>query len=125
MAGFDDFTSSALPPDLAKLRDQIRGYAESYGLDPFEVIFEMVDSDQINSLAALGGFPVRYPHWRFAMEYDQLQKGYEWGLQKIYEMVLNGAPAYAYLMKSTPLVDQKTVMAHVYSKVAFFKKTKR
>jgi stage V sporulation protein R len=113
--------SSALTPELVKVRDQIRKYAEDYGLDPFETIFEMVDSDQINSLAALGGFPVRYPHWRFGMEYDQLQKGYEWGLQKIYEMVINTDPAYAYLMKSNSLVDQKTVMAHVYGHVDFFK----
>jgi stage V sporulation protein R len=115
------YNSSALPPDLEKFRDQIRKFAEEYGLDPFETIFEMVDSDQINSLAALGGFPVRYPHWRFGMEYDQLQKGYEWGLQKIYEMVINTNPSYAYLMKSNSLVDQKTVMAHVYGHVDFFK----
>jgi stage V sporulation protein R len=113
--------SSALTPELSKVRDQIRKYADEYGLDPFETIFEMVDSDQINSLAALGGFPVRYPHWRFGMEYDQLQKGYEWGLQKIYEMVINTDPSYAYLMKSNSLVDQKTVMAHVYGHVDFFK----
>lgn len=119
--GFDDFMSSSLTPDLAELNQQILGYAKGYGLDPFEVIFEMVDSDQINSLAALGGFPVRYPHWRFGMDYDQLSKGYEWGLQKIYEMVINTNPAYAYLMKANNLVDQKTVMAHVYGHVDFFK----
>jgi stage V sporulation protein R len=121
MSGFDDFNGSALTPELSKIRDQIRGYAEEYGLEPFETIFEMVDSDQINSLAALGGFPVRYPHWRFGMDYDQLSKGYEWGLQKIYEMVINTNPSYAYLMKSNNLVDQKTVMAHVYGHVDFFK----
>src|SRR6476659_4275145 len=113
--------STDLPLELARLRDEIRGYAEGYGLDFFETIFEMVDYDQINSLAALGGFPVRYPHWRFGMEYDQLQKGYEWGLQKIYEMVINTDPSYAYLMKANSLVDQKTVMAHVYGHVDFFK----
>jgi spore cortex formation protein SpoVR/YcgB (stage V sporulation) len=32
------------------------------------------------------------------MNYDQYSKGYEWGLQKIYEMVINTNPAYAYLM---------------------------
>jgi stage V sporulation protein R len=121
MGGFDEFTSSALTPELAKLHEQIKGYAVGYGLDAFETIFEMVDSDQINSLAALGGFPVRYPHWRFGMDYDQLSKGYEWGLQKIYEMVINTNPSYAYLMKSNNLVDQKTVMAHVYGHVDFFK----
>lgn len=112
---------TALPAELAKFRDQIRRHAEGYGLDFFETIFEMVDYDQINSLAALGGFPVRYPHWRFGMDYDQLSKGYEWGLQKIYEMVINTDPSYAYLMKSNNIVDQKMVMAHVYGHVDFFK----
>jgi stage V sporulation protein R len=116
-----DFISSALTPDLVKVRDQMRKHAEDYGLDCFEVIFELVDHEQINSLAALGGFPVRYPHWRFGMEYDQLSKGYTWGLQKIYEMVINTDPSYAYLMKANPMVDQKLVMAHVYGHVDFFK----
>lgn len=112
---------SELPPELAKLRDQISKYARDYGLDFFETIFEMVDHEQMNSLAALGGFPVRYPHWRFGMDYDQLSKGYEWGLQKIYEMVINTDPAYAYLMKANSHTDQKIVMAHVYGHVDFFK----
>ena len=116
-----DYMSSSLTLELVKLRDEIRRYAESYGLDFFETIFEMVDYDQINSLAALGGFPVRYPHWRFGMDYDQLSKGYTWGLQKIYEMVINTDPSYAYLMKSNSTVDQKIVMAHVYGHVDFFK----
>jgi stage V sporulation protein R len=116
-----EFMSSQLTPELAKVRDQIRKYAEGYGLDFFETIFEMVDHEQINSLAALGGFPVRYPHWRFGMDYDQLSKGYTWGLQKIYEMVINTNPSYAYLMKSNNMVDQKTVIAHVYGHVDFFK----
>ncbi len=120
MATFD-VVSTALPPELARIQEQIRKYAEGYGLDFFETIFEMVDYDQINSLAAFGGFPVRYPHWRFGMDYDQLSKGYSWGLQKIYEMVINTDPAYAYLMKSNSFTDQKTVMAHVYGHVDFFK----
>ena len=116
-----DYGDSELTPELAKVRDEIKGYAKAYGLDCFDVIFEMVDHEQINSLAALGGFPVRYPHWRFGMDYDQLSKGYTWGLQKIYEMVINTNPSYAYLMKSNNIVDQKTVIAHVYGHVDFFK----
>jgi len=116
-----EYVSSDLTPELTKVRDEIRKYAEGFGLDFFEVIFEMVDHEQINSLAALGGFPVRYPHWRFGMDYDQLSKGYTWGLQKIYEMVINTNPSYAYLMKSNNLVDQKLVMAHVFGHVDFFK----
>lgn len=111
----------SLTPELAKLRDEIKVVAQGYGLDFFDTVFELVDSDQVNSLAAMGGFPSRYPHWRFGMSYDQLAKGYEWGLSKIYEMVINTDPAYAYLMNSNAMVDQKTVIAHVYAHVDFFK----
>ncbi len=113
--------STQLPLELAKLQEDIRGYAEGFGLDFFETIFEMVPSDAINALAAQEGFPVRYPHWRFGMNYDQYSKGYEWGLSKIYEMVINTNPSYAYLMSSNSYVDQKMVMAHVYGHVDFFK----
>ncbi|MEX0977923.1 MAG: SpoVR family protein, partial [Pirellulales bacterium] len=74
-----------------------------------------------NAIAARGGFPTRYPHWRFGMEYEQLSKGYHYGLQKIYEMVINNDPCYAYLLSPNGLVDQKLVMAHVYGHCDFFK----
>ena len=50
-----------------------------------------------------------------------LSKGYAYGVQKIYEMVINTDPCYAYLLKANNLVDQKTVMAHVYGHADFFK----
>jgi stage V sporulation protein R len=115
------FDSSELTPELKRVRDEIEGYAREYGLDFFDTVFEMIDHDQMNAFAAYGGFPVRYPHWRFGMDFDQLSKGYEYGLQKIYEMVINTNPSYAYLMKSNTMVEQKTVMAHVFGHVDFFK----
>src|ERR671932_1725298 len=113
--------ASTLPPRLQKLKDEIEGYAREYGLDFFETIFEVLGYDEINMVAAYGGFPNRYPHWRFGMEYEQLSKGYEYGLSKIYEMVINNNPSYAYLLESNMDVDQKLVMAHVFGHVDFFK----
>ena len=55
------------------------------------------------------------------MEYESLSKGYDYGLSKIYELVINNDPCYAYLMRSNELVDQKLVMAHVYGHCDFFK----
>lgn len=110
-----------LTPELEKARVKILKIAESYGLDCFETIFELITYDQINQFAAYGGFPVRYPHWRFGMEYEQLSKSYEYGLSKIYEMVINTDPCYAYLMEGNRMVDQKLVMAHVYGHCDFFK----
>ena len=110
-----------LTPELAELQVEIEEYARGYDLDFYPTIFELIDADQLNAIAARGGFPTRYPHWRFGMEYEQLSKGYHYGLQKIYEMVINNDPCYAYLMRSNELIDQKLVMAHVYGHCDFFK----
>jgi len=107
--------------ELQRLAESIAVLARSYGLDFFDTAFEVVDFKQMNEFASYGGFPSRYPHWSFGMQYDQLEKGYAYGLQKIYEMVINNDPSYAYLMESNQLVDQKLVMAHVYGHVDFFK----
>ena len=85
--------------ELAPIIREIEGHARNFGLDFFPVSFEMLDDEQINMVASYGGFPTRYPHWRFGMDYEQLSKSYEWGLSKIYEMVINTSPAYAYLLE--------------------------
>jgi stage V sporulation protein R len=110
-----------LTPELAQLRDETRDLAKSYGLDFYEVIFELVDHDELNMIASYGGFPTRYPHWRFGMEYEHLGKSYAYGLSKIYELVVNNDPCYAYLMRSNSITEQKLVMAHVYGHCDFFK----
>jgi stage V sporulation protein R len=106
---------------LRRAQDEILKHARGYGLDPFQTVFELVSHDEMNEIASYGGFPTRYPHWRFGMEYEELQKGYAYGLQKIYELVINNDPCYAYLMKSNMMVDQKMVIAHVYGHSDFFK----
>lgn len=108
------------PDYLREMQETIEGHARDFGLDFFPIIYEVLDYKTMNEVAAYGGFPIRYPHWRFGMDYEQLAKGYEWGLQKIYEMVINTNPAYAYLLEGNSLVDQKIVMAHVCAHVDFF-----
>ena len=115
------YQSRELPAELQEWKDTIRGYAVEYGLDFFEVIYEMVDYDEMNMIAAYDGFPSRYPHWRFGMKYEELEKSYAYGLSKIYELVINNDPCYAYLMRNNPMVDQKLVMSHVYGHSDFFK----
>src|SRR5579884_3893673 len=110
-----------LPPHLRALKEEIEGYARGYGLDFFETIFEVIDADDLNEVAAYGGFPTRYPHWSFGQSYEELRKSYDYGLSKIYEMDINNNPCYTYLMRSNHDVDQKLVMAHVYGHNDFFK----
>lgn len=113
--------NSNLPPELSDLALELAEAARQAGLDCFDTIFEVVDYQQLNEIAAYGGFPTRYPHWRFGMDYERLSKSYTYGLATIYEMVINNDPCYAYLLRANNLVSQKTVIAHVYGHCDFFK----
>ncbi len=108
-------------PDLVRHAKEIMEIASNAGLDFFETRFEMVDFDTMQQIAAYGGFPQRYPYWRFGMEYEKLRKQHVYGLGKIYELVINNDPCYAYLVADNCLTDQKLVMAHVYAHCDFFK----
>src|SRR5262245_49374050 len=113
--------STRLPPNLQPPWEEMEGYAPAYGLDSNPTTNECFATRTPNKTAALGGFPTRYPHWRFGMEYDQLIKGHVWLGSTIYEMVINTNPSYAYLLEGNEMVTQKMVMAHVSGHVDFFK----
>ncbi|MBM3976419.1 MAG: SpoVR family protein [Planctomycetes bacterium] len=111
----------SLPAALKYQAVRVEEAARRAGLDGYEVEFELLPPDALNAVAAYGGFPVRYPSWRFGMEYERLEKGHRWGLSRIYELVVNNDPAYAYLVSSNSLLEQKLVMAHVFGHADFFK----
>ncbi|MGP1273338.1 MAG: SpoVR family protein [Phycisphaerales bacterium] len=113
--------STDLPPELLEPMLAIRDKAVGYGLDFYETVFEVLDFDTMNQIAAYGGFPVRYPHWKWGAEYDRMSKRDAYGLGRIYEMVINNDPCYAYLQESNSITDQKLVMAHVFGHADFFK----
>jgi stage V sporulation protein R len=112
---------SSLPTRLKYQALVVESAAVEAGLDFFDVVFELLDARDVNGLASYAGFPVRYPSWRFGMEYERLEKGYKWGFSKIYELVINNDPTYAYLVRSNSLLEQKLVMAHVFGHADFFK----
>jgi stage V sporulation protein R len=110
-----------LPDYLRTWQEKIEAHARKLGLDFFPQIFEVLSFEEMNEIAAYGGFPTRYPHWRWGMEYERLKKTGEWGLSRIYEMVINNNPCVAYLLEGNSLTDQKLVMAHVCAHNDFFK----
>jgi stage V sporulation protein R len=112
---------ATLPPYLRELQAEIGGYADEYGLERFTQVYELIDYQQMCEIAAYEGFPVRYPHWRFGMEYDRLMKSQTYGLSKIYELVINSDPCYGYLLEGNSLTDQKLVMSHVAGHNDFFR----
>lgn len=109
------------PGELREMEKEMLQNAKEFGLDPFTTIFELIDFDEMNEVVSYSGFPSRYPHWRFGMEYETMRKSYAYGLHKIYELVINNDPCYAYLLQSNSQIEQKIVIAHVYGHSDFFK----
>lgn len=110
-----------LPLELEEIRTQVEDAARECGLDFFPVQFHMLEFEKLNEVTANIGFPKRYVHWRFGMEYKKLMKELGYGFKRIYELVINTDPAVAYLLSYNKPVQQKMVMAHVYGHVDFFK----
>lgn len=111
----------SLTAELQGVQEEIEARAREFGLDFFQTLFEVLDYAAMNEVAAYGGFPTRYPHWKFGMAYEEIRKSDVYGLRRIYEMVINNDPCYAYVLESNHPVDQKLVMAHVYAHADFFK----
>ena len=66
---------TALPRYLRDEQERIEKIAtRATGSTSSRSIFEILTYDQMNEIAAYGGFPNRYPHWRFGMEYEQLSQ---------------------------------------------------
>ncbi len=113
--------STDLSPELLEHMLAIKAKAIEYGLSFYEVVYEVLPFDTMNQIAAYQGFPTRYPHWKWGMEYESLSKRDAYGMGRIYEMVINNDPVYAYLQESNAVTAQKLVMAHVYGHADFFK----
>ncbi len=111
----------SLTPTLIDWAGRIEQQAIDVGLSFFDVTFEALSACDVNAMAAYGGFSTRYASWRFGMDFERLQKGYTFGFSKIYELVINGDPTLAYLVKSNSLMEQKLVMAHVFGHADFFR----
>lgn len=91
------------------------------GLDYYPIILEFVRYDEMSELASYGGFPIRYPHWKWGGEYEEMSKGYEHNQFRISEMVVNTNPCYIYCMDSNTLVDNVNVICHAIGHNDFFK----
>lgn len=89
LAGNNTTPGVQIPEELKVLIPDIFKACRDYGLDFYPTVVQMLSYDEISEVAAYGGFPVRYPHWQWGMEYEELQRGYEYGMHRIYEMVVN------------------------------------
>lgn len=109
--------------ELAQLERSIRqieGVARALGLDPFPTRFEVVPAHIMYEFGAYG-LPGRFSHWTHGKAYHQMKTRYDYGLSKIYELVINSNPCYGFLLETNTLLQNKLVAAHVIAHSDFFK----
>jgi stage V sporulation protein R len=105
---------------LEKSVEQIWEAARNFGLDPFPTNFEIVPASVMYEVGSYA-LPGRYSHWTFGKAYHRMKTQYDFGLSKIYEVVINTNPAYGFLLETNSPVQNKMVIAHVLGHVDFFK----
>ena len=107
-------------PMLEAAIGQIWDKAREFGLDPFPTQFEIVPAAILYEFGAYL-LPGRFSHWTHGKAYYAMKTQYDYGLSKIYELVINNNPAYAFLLETNTLLQNKFVVAHVLGHTDFFK----
>jgi len=104
--------------------DEITEIAKGFGLEYFPMRYEICPSDIIYTFGAYG-MPTRYSHWSFGKKFYKMKLQYDLGLSKIYELVINSNPCYAFLLDTNSLIQNKLIVAHVLAHSDFFKNNVR
>ncbi|OCA88617.1 MULTISPECIES: SpoVR family protein [unclassified Bacillus (in: firmicutes)] len=110
--------------DLEYAIDEITEIAVGFGLDFYPMRYEICPSEIIYTFGAYG-MPTRYSHWSFGKQFHKMKLQYDVGLSKIYELVINSDPCYAFLLDSNSLIQNKLIVAHVLAHCDFFKNNVR
>jgi stage V sporulation protein R len=103
---------------------EITEIASGFGLDFYPMRYEICPADIIYTFGAYG-MPTRFSHWSFGKQFFKMKLHYDFGLSKIYELVINSNPCYAFLLDSNSLIQNKLIVAHVLAHCDFFKNNVR
>jgi len=106
--------------DLTQSIQEITEIAEGFGLNPFPMRYEICPADVIYTIGSYG-MPTRFHHWSFGKAFHKMKLHYDLGMSKIYELVINSDPCYAFLLDSNTLIQNKLIVAHVLAHSDFFK----
>ena len=103
--------------------EAIAEVAESFGLDCYPHVLEIISAEQMMDAYASSGMPVYYHHWSFGKHFLATENRYRRGHMGLaYEIVINSDPCIAYLMEENSLPMQALVIAHAaYGHNSFFK----
>ncbi|WP_426451874.1 SpoVR family protein [Paenibacillus sp. S-38] len=113
--------------DIKKLEyaiAEITEVATGFGLDFYPMRYEICPAEIIYTFGAYG-MPTRFSHWSFGKTFHKMKMQYDFGLSKIYELVINSDPCYAFLLDGNSLIQNKLIVAHVLAHCDFFKNNVR
>lgn len=119
------------PTNLKLWKYKIERIARKFGLDFYQIMYVTVTAEEMSEVVARSGFPTTVHHWQYGQESLWWKKRFRFGVGRIYEIVINTCPAYAYLLQLNDEITQKSVMAHVPGHVdlnknnIFFRPTNR
>jgi stage V sporulation protein R len=116
----DPSTDAAYVAELEDAIEKIWAIARRLGLDPYPVNFELVPATIMYEFGSYG-LPGRFSHWSRGKAYYRMKTEYDYGLSKIYELVVNTNPSYAFLMEQNDILQNKVVVAHVLGHTDMFK----
>lgn len=108
--------------DLQKWDDKIIEIAKDYGLDWYDINYEICDYYEMIGHMSYHGMPSHYQHWSFGKTFERTHQMYNLGMSGLpYELIINSNPSIAYLMQENPLYLQILIMAHCIGHSDFFK----
>ncbi|HEU5317513.1 MAG TPA: SpoVR family protein [Chloroflexota bacterium] len=116
----DPVTKDPFTAQLEHWIERIWEQARAFGLDPYPTHFEIVPATIMYEFGAYG-LPGRFSHWTHGRAFHQMKTMYDYGLSKIYELVINTDPCYAFLMEANSPLENKLVVAHVLAHCDFFR----
>lgn len=109
---------------LERAIHEITEIAQGFGLEFYPMRYEICPADIIYTFGAYG-MPTRFSHWSFGKTFHKMKMQYDFGLSKIYELVINSNPCYAFLLDGNSLIQNKLIVAHVLAHCDFFKNNAR
>jgi spore cortex formation protein SpoVR/YcgB (stage V sporulation) len=121
----DSSKDKDIPQSWIELADEVISIVahERYGLDTYDNVIEIIDSDDMLASYASVGMPINYEHWSFGKHLMAQEEQYKQGQMGLaYEIVINTDPAIAYCMEQNTKTMQMLVIAHAsYGHNSFFK----
>src|SRR5690625_5957458 len=86
--------------------DEITEIASGFGLDFYEMRYEICPAEIIYTFGAYG-MPTRFTHWSFGKQFHKMKLQYDLGLSEIYEFVINSDLCYAFFLVIISMIFYK------------------